>query len=147
MDCIPPGSSVHGFLQARTLEWIDMPPAGDLLDPGIKPLHPLCLLHWQVDSLPVVPSEKPPWNSLGGSKSLNCVRNKDLIARPRPEKVGNMTLIPSVLLQLCPHPHQQITEPPAEGSWVQRRQSYHKIRPRTNISLHSRLSLLMWEDN
>ena len=25
MDCSPPGSSVHGVLQARTLEWIAMP--------------------------------------------------------------------------------------------------------------------------
>ena len=22
MDCIPPGSSVHGIIQARTLEWV-----------------------------------------------------------------------------------------------------------------------------
>ena len=25
MDCSPPGSSVHGILQARILEWIAMP--------------------------------------------------------------------------------------------------------------------------
>ena len=25
MDCSPPGSSVHGVLQARTLEWVTMP--------------------------------------------------------------------------------------------------------------------------
>ena len=25
MDCIPPGSSVHGILQARTLEWVAVP--------------------------------------------------------------------------------------------------------------------------
>ena len=25
MDCSPPGSSVHGILQARVLEWIAMP--------------------------------------------------------------------------------------------------------------------------
>ena len=25
MDCSPPGSSVHGILQARTLEWVAMP--------------------------------------------------------------------------------------------------------------------------
>ena len=25
MDCSPPGSSVHGILQARILEWVDMP--------------------------------------------------------------------------------------------------------------------------
>ena len=32
----PPGSSVHGILQARILEWVACPPPGDLLDPGIK---------------------------------------------------------------------------------------------------------------
>ena len=25
MDCSLPGSSVHGILQARILEWVDMP--------------------------------------------------------------------------------------------------------------------------
>ena len=25
MDCIPPGSSVHGILQARKLEWVAIP--------------------------------------------------------------------------------------------------------------------------
>ena len=25
VDCSPPGSSVHGILQARTLEWVTMP--------------------------------------------------------------------------------------------------------------------------
>ena len=25
MDCSPPGSSVHGILQARTLEWVAIP--------------------------------------------------------------------------------------------------------------------------
>ena len=40
MDCSPPGSSVHGILQARILEWaarILDPPPGDLPDPGIEP--------------------------------------------------------------------------------------------------------------
>ena len=37
MDCSPPGSSVHGILQARTLEWVAMPSSGDLPDPGIEP--------------------------------------------------------------------------------------------------------------
>ena len=27
MDCSPPGSSVHGILQARILEWVAMPSA------------------------------------------------------------------------------------------------------------------------
>ena len=37
MDCSPPGSSVHGILQARVLEWAPCSPPGDLPAPGIKP--------------------------------------------------------------------------------------------------------------
>ena len=33
MDCSPLGSSVHGILQARLLEWLE-----DLPDPGIEPV-------------------------------------------------------------------------------------------------------------
>ena len=36
MDCSPPGSSVHGILQARILEWVACPPPGDLPHPGIE---------------------------------------------------------------------------------------------------------------
>ena len=34
MDHSPPGSSVHGTLQARILEWVAIPPPGDLPNPG-----------------------------------------------------------------------------------------------------------------
>ena len=37
MNWSPPGSSIHGILQARILEWVACPPPGDLPDPGIKP--------------------------------------------------------------------------------------------------------------
>ena len=37
MDCSPPGSSVHGILQARTLEWEAIPSSRNLPNPGIKP--------------------------------------------------------------------------------------------------------------
>ena len=37
VDCSLPGSSVHGVLQARILEWLPCPPPEDLPDPGIKP--------------------------------------------------------------------------------------------------------------
>ena len=37
MDCCPPGSSVHGILQGRTLQWVAIYSPGDLLDPGIEP--------------------------------------------------------------------------------------------------------------
>ena len=36
----PLGSSVHGILQPRILEWVDFPSPRDLLDPGIEPKSP-----------------------------------------------------------------------------------------------------------
>ena len=36
MNCGPPGSSVHGILQARILE-LPFPPPGDLPSPGTEP--------------------------------------------------------------------------------------------------------------
>ena len=39
MDCSSPGSSVHGILQARILEWVAVPSSrGNLPDPGIEPV-------------------------------------------------------------------------------------------------------------
>jgi len=40
MDCSPPGSSLHGILQARTLEWIAMPSTRGSSWPGIEPTSP-----------------------------------------------------------------------------------------------------------
>ena len=37
MDGSPPGSSVHGILQPRILEWVPFPSSGYLPDPGIEP--------------------------------------------------------------------------------------------------------------
>ena len=50
-DCRPPGSSVHGTLQARTLEWVAMPSSR-----GSSPSR-----DWSPDSLP---SELPGRNLL-----------------------------------------------------------------------------------
>ena len=55
IDRSPPGSSVHGILQARTLEGVAIPFSRDLPDPGIKPGSPAL----QSDSLPSEPPEKP----------------------------------------------------------------------------------------
>ena len=59
MDRSPPGSSVHGILQARRLEsvailfsWVSS------LTRGLNS-HLLCLLHWQAGSLPRAPPGKP----------------------------------------------------------------------------------------
>ena len=36
MNCSLPGSSVHGILQGRILEWVAMPSSRDLPNPGIE---------------------------------------------------------------------------------------------------------------
>ena len=48
--CNQPGSSVHGILQARIVEWVVIP--GDFPNPGIKPGSPAL----QADSLLSEPS-------------------------------------------------------------------------------------------
>ena len=60
MDCNLPGSSIHGILQARPLEWVAMPPPGDLPNPGIKPESPVAPA-LKVDSLPL----SPDWTRTG----------------------------------------------------------------------------------
>ena len=43
MVCSPPGSSVHGVLQVRILQWVAMPTPGDLPNLGIlNPGLPHC---------------------------------------------------------------------------------------------------------
>ena len=51
MDCSPPGSCVHGILQARIPERTLIPFPGDLFHPGIVPGSPAL----QADSLPSEP--------------------------------------------------------------------------------------------
>ena len=58
VDRSPPGSSVHGILQARILEWAAMPSSRELSWPRDQ-THISYLLHWQVGSLPLVPPGKP----------------------------------------------------------------------------------------
>jgi len=41
MDCSPPGSSVHGILQARILGWVAISPPRGLPDPRIKSESPV----------------------------------------------------------------------------------------------------------
>ena len=55
IDCSPPGSSVLEFSQATILEWLPLPPPGDLSNPGIEPRSPAL----QADSLPTELQGKP----------------------------------------------------------------------------------------
>ena len=55
MDCSPPGSSVHGILKARILEWVAICFSRASPDPGIEPRSPAL----QADSLPSELAGKP----------------------------------------------------------------------------------------
>ena len=59
MDYSLPGSSVHGIIQARILEWVAMPSSKGSSGLRDQTQCLLRLLHWQVGSLPLVPHEKP----------------------------------------------------------------------------------------
>ena len=61
MDCSPLSSSVHGVLQARTLEWVTLPSSGDLPNPGMEPRSAAL----RVDSLPSEPPGKPKNTGVG----------------------------------------------------------------------------------
>ena len=52
MDCSPPGASVHGILQARILEWVDISYSRGSSGPRDWTTS-LKLLHWQLGSLPL----------------------------------------------------------------------------------------------
>ena len=56
MDCSPAGSSAHGTFRQEYWSGLPFPSPGYLPDAGIKP-ESLESLHWQVDSLPLVPPE------------------------------------------------------------------------------------------
>ena len=58
VDCSPPGSSIHGILQARYWSGLPFPSPGDLPDPGIEPRSPSL----QADALTSEPPGKPKTN-------------------------------------------------------------------------------------
>ena len=75
MDHSLPGSSVHGILQARTLEWVAISSSRGSSQ-GLNPCF-LCLLHWQVSSLPLVPQRSLYYNwipNVYNTKHMRTVR-------------------------------------------------------------------------
>ena len=72
MDCSPPGSSVHGILQARILEWVVVLCSRRSFLIQELNLRLLSLLHWQAGPLPLVPPGKPS-RSLSGTRSTGTL--------------------------------------------------------------------------
>ena len=54
LGCSPSGFPVHGILQERIWSGLPSPSSGIFPTQGLNP-HLLCLLHWQLGSLPVAP--------------------------------------------------------------------------------------------
>ena len=83
MDCSLQGSSVHGILQAGTLEWVSISFSRDLPNPGIEPRSPVSS-ELQVNSPPTETSKKHRAHGrhlvslylvikgVGHGQSLNC---------------------------------------------------------------------------
>ena len=59
MDHGPPGSSVHGILQARILVWVAMPASRGSSQLRDRTCVSYVYLHWQESSLPLVLPGKP----------------------------------------------------------------------------------------
>ena len=55
-----------GFSQQRILVWVDIPPRGDLLDPGIKPAFPVS---------PALQMNSLPAESVGNAMILTGLKN------------------------------------------------------------------------
>ena len=77
MDCSTPGSSVHGILQARILEWVAISSSRDPPHPGIEPASPALAGR----PFTTEPPWKPLWTGylplISGFNSvqlLSCVR-------------------------------------------------------------------------
>ena len=58
----PPGSSFHGVSQARILEWVSISFSRGSSQPRDQTHISLCLLYWQMGSLPLVPLGCPRYS-------------------------------------------------------------------------------------
>ena len=63
MDCSPPGSPIHGMLQARILDWVAMPSSRGSSKPQIEPASPALAGRF----FTMEPSASPPSNTERGS--------------------------------------------------------------------------------
>ena len=69
MDCNSPSFSVHEILQAQIMKWACHGFLQNIFPTQGLNLHLLCLLHWQVGSLPLAQLGKPHLTTVLGIKS------------------------------------------------------------------------------
>ena len=70
MDCSPPGSSVHGILQARLLEWVAISVSRGIFPTQESNSCLLSLLHWQAFFTTAI--WEAPCNLVEGLKKLSA---------------------------------------------------------------------------
>ena len=81
VDCSPPGSSIHGILQARILEWVAVPFSSGSSWPRIEPR---CLA-LQADSLPSAPPGKQSITLVGTKQSKGLLGESCAHGQPSPK--------------------------------------------------------------
>ena len=127
VDWSPPGSSVHGILQARMLEWVACPPPGHLPDPAIEPsslMSPVL----EAGSLALVPPGKLRKKEQLSAEWLKgpevCSRARGSRMRPHPEapwkphgKEGRSSLSSGLYSWGSTHPKRSSYSSPGEHSW------------------------------
>jgi len=81
VDCSPPGSSVHGILQARILEWVAIPFSRGSSQPSDRTQVSPAL---QADSLPSEPPGKTHQSEWSSSKSLQIINGGEGVGKREP---------------------------------------------------------------
>ena len=70
VNCNPPGSSVHGILQGRTLEWFAIPPLQGIFQTQGLNWSLLHLMHWQTGSFPLETGSSSIWEAVDIKQSF-----------------------------------------------------------------------------
>ena len=108
MESSLPGSSVHGILQARILEWVFSSP-GDFPYPGTEPRSPAL----QADSLPFEPPGKPIYMpSLVAT--VNSVWLRPVLTQSTPSTISSSLTLSAYLLSM--KQNCSITDVTTEGA-------------------------------
>ena len=97
MDCSLPGSSVHGILQARILDWVAMASSKGSSNPRIKSLSPMWqadffFYHWATrEALDRI--QQANQNSEGGTTYLHRLITSILLGASSPQKYHTIQMI------------------------------------------------------
>ena len=96
-NCSPPGSSVHGILQATILEWLPLPTPGALPNPGVKPVS-LASPILASGFITIAPTGKPfPFPTSTERTEFHhqfLERNSELLKSPSLCRFENVCLLP-----------------------------------------------------